>query len=91
MDKKTTGLYRKFDVRRTDGSDAPGGKHHQCAYFVLDLDHDPHAKAALAAYAKSCRSDFPVLADDLQSLVDGNGLMKARTFGIGVPPEDHQP
>jgi hypothetical protein len=36
--------------------------------LVLDLDHagsDPHAGAALAAYAFSCRSDDPRLADEL--------------------------
>lgn len=46
------GLYAKFIVRRTDGSDAPGGKHHGCDYFVLDVTHDKHAKAALAGNFK---------------------------------------
>ncbi|MBW4947595.1 hypothetical protein KZW06_28965, partial [Klebsiella pneumoniae] len=48
------GLYRKFDVRRIDGSDQPGGKHHDSEYFVLDLKHDLHARAALRAYAAVC-------------------------------------
>ncbi len=59
------GVFRKFDVRRTDGSDQPGGKHHGCRYFVLDLDHDPHAAAAMAAYAEDCKATHPVLSAEL--------------------------
>ena len=61
------GVFRKFDVRRVDGSDQPGGKHHGCEYFVLDVDHDPHAKASLAAYAQSCRLTHPDLSADMKS------------------------
>lgn len=61
------GLFRKFDVRRVDGSDQPGGKHHGCRYFVLDVDHDQHAHAALTAYAAACESSHPELAADLRS------------------------
>lgn len=61
------GLFRKFDVRRVDGSDLPGGKHHGCRYFVLDVDHDQHAHAALTAYAAACESSHPELAADLRS------------------------
>ncbi|HBT32008.1 MAG TPA: hypothetical protein DEB15_03800 [Pusillimonas sp.] len=60
------GLFRKFDVRRTDGSDHPGGKHHGCRYFVLDIDHDPYAQAALSAYAGVCEQSHPELAADLR-------------------------
>lgn len=66
MGDKTRGLYNKFQIRRIDGSSDPGGKHDGCDYFVLDLTHDPHAKAALLAYAKSCKSDYPLLAHDLR-------------------------
>lgn len=59
------GLYRKFEVRRVDGSDALGGKHHGCEYFVLDMTHDHHAPAALRAYAQSCASTHPHLSADL--------------------------
>jgi hypothetical protein len=68
-DKTQIGLYRKFDVRRTDGSSEPGGKHAGCNYFVLDVTHDPHAISALRAYAESCRSQFPLLAADLDRMV----------------------
>lgn len=60
------GLFHKFDVRRVDGSDAPGGKHHGCRYFVLDVDHDPHAVDALIAYANACEKTHPALATDLR-------------------------
>jgi hypothetical protein len=59
------GLFRKFNVSRTDGSSAPGGKHAGCEYFVLDVDHDPHAKAALAAYALAVGATHPALAADM--------------------------
>ncbi|RFP32461.1 hypothetical protein D0T21_09690 [Duganella sp. BJB476] len=59
------GMFRKFDVRRVDGSDAPGGKHHGCRYFVLDMDHDMHAGPALAAYAESCRASHHALSDEM--------------------------
>jgi hypothetical protein len=61
------GLYPKFRVRveRADGRSGPGEKHHTCEYFVLDLDHDPHAYEAIRAYIASCRRQFPKLADDL--------------------------
>lgn len=61
------GLFRKFDVRRVDGSDEPGRKHHGCRYFVLDVDHDPHAVAALDAYATACETTHPDLANDLRN------------------------
>ena len=68
MGDKTRGLYQKFVVTRTDGSSAPGGKHEGCEYFVLDPAHDPHAKAALLAYAESCKLDYPLLAHDVRAL-----------------------
>jgi hypothetical protein len=65
---KDRGLYHKFDVTRTDGSSAPGGKHENCRYFVLDLDHDPFADECLRIYAQQCRRNFPTLADDITSI-----------------------
>jgi hypothetical protein len=60
------GLFHKFDIRRVDGSDRPGGKHYGCRYYVLDLTHDQHAPAAMRAYAAACRSTHPLLADDIE-------------------------
>lgn len=70
LDKRDRGIYDKFRVERTDGRSEPGEKHDGCRYFVLDVDHDPHAPAALLAYAESCRGDgHEALADDLETLV----------------------
>lgn len=63
---KEIGLYEKYRVERCDGSSEEGGKHEDCRYFVLDLTHDPHAAPALRAYAKSCATDYPMLAFDLR-------------------------
>ena len=71
MGDKTRGIYNKFQVTRTDGSSNPGGKHHGCFYFVLDIDHDPHAIPALEAYAASCAADYPLLALDIRALAIG--------------------
>lgn len=68
MDDAQKGLYRKYEVRRTNGSSEAGGKHEHCRYFVLDLDHDAHAAPALRAYADSCEAGFPALAADLRKL-----------------------
>lgn len=66
------GLYRKFGpIRRTDGRDEPGQKHENCRYFVLDIDHDIHARAAIEAYAKSCKEEYPLLAADLERWLKG--------------------
>lgn len=69
MGDKSRGIYAKYRVTRTDGKSEPGQKHADCDYFVLDLDHDPHAKAALKAYADSCRAEYPLLADDLDQML----------------------
>ena len=69
--KKEQGLYRKFEVRRTDGKDAPGEKHHGCEYFVLDATHDPAAIPALIAYAKYVGANgYPQLAEDIGKRID---------------------
>ena len=68
-DDKQRGLYRKYDVRRTDGSSDKGRKHERCAYYVLDLEHDEFAIPALKAYAKACRKEFPALADDIDRII----------------------
>jgi hypothetical protein len=74
MGDKTQGMYQKFTVIRNDGSSADGGKHAGCDYFVLDLSHDPHAIPALSAYADSCRDEYPLLADDLDQIIETAGI-----------------
>lgn len=68
-DQHARGLFHKFTVSRTDGRDQPGEKHHGADYFVLDLSDDPHAIPAVAAYAESCATDYPQLAEDLRSKI----------------------
>lgn len=63
------GLHEKYHVVRTDGQSGFGGKHYQCSYFVLDLDHDPFALAALKAYEKACRKTYPTLAKDIKAQI----------------------
>ena len=65
VDDTDQGFYEKFEVNREDGRSAEGEKHEDCEYFVLDLDHDPHAIPALRAYAESCSASHPKLASDL--------------------------
>lgn len=77
MPAEQQGLFRKFHVRRVDGSDEPGGKHFGCNYFVLDLTHDQHAPAAMRAYAQSCQETHPELAQDI---VDEFGASEAGSF-----------
>ena len=64
------GLYDKFIVKRTDGTDVPGQKHHGCRYFVIDMTHDNHAPAALEAYAEACKITRPRLAMDIWEWLD---------------------
>lgn len=71
MVDKTRGLYDKFIVERTDGKSAPGQKHHDCRYFVLDIDHDPNAIPALRAYGKACMSEYPNLSRDIAGILYG--------------------
>lgn len=79
MDKHKAGLFNKFNVERTDGKSAPGQKHEECEYFVLDIDHDPHALPALKAYADSCEADYPVLAKDLRAKLPAQAEPKGET------------
>lgn len=70
MEKPNEGIKRKYEVRRTDGSSIPGGKHSGCSYFVLDINHDEFSLAALKAYAEACKSKLPALAVDLMQIVN---------------------
>ena len=72
-EKRVIGIYRKFEVSRTDGSSESGRKHENCQYFVLDLTHDKFSKTAITAYADACESEYPELARDLRETV---GRMK---------------
>lgn len=83
-DKVHRGLYAKFTVTRTDGTDAPGGKHEGCDYFTLDLTHDEYAAPALLAYADACRAKYPALARDLRQ--EANAIRLRRCTGLFPSP-----
>lgn len=78
---KSRGVYRKYKVTRTDGSSRKGGKHENCAYYVLDLEHDEFALPALRAYAKACKKQFPALAKDLLDILDAPRPCGCRAVG----------
>jgi hypothetical protein len=68
MGDKNRGIYEKYKVERTDGKSAPGQKHENCRYFVIDLDHDKYAYQAIRAYAIACNSEYPKLSKDLEDI-----------------------
>lgn len=71
----------KFVVRRSDGSSRKGKKHHDCEYFVLDINHDPFATAALKAYAVACSVAYPQLAKGLETLIAKNIRLTRERYG----------
>lgn len=87
MGDPNRGIYQKFIVTRTDGKSAPGEKHADCEYFVLDIHHDKHAKAALLAYAKSCKSEYPLLAHDVRAMAI---LTERPALETAVEPEPYK-
>lgn len=86
VDKAAAGLYPKYRVERTDGTDQPGGKHEGCRYFVLDLDHDFNAIPALMAYAARAEEKYPVLAKDLRQAARDLEAARREAEGEGPPP-----
>ena len=79
-EQKNTGLYRKFNVTRVSD---PDGKHVDCKYFVIDLNHDKYAVPALRAYAQACYSDLPELAIDLLRTIERIERNEERPKGLG--------
>jgi hypothetical protein len=67
---RTRGLYRKYVVYRTAPSGAGPLTEVTEPCFVLRYLTDPHARAALAAYADSCEQDYPNLATDLRHALE---------------------
>lgn len=65
-DDKTRGLYGKYIVTKSsDPEDCSAN------YFVLNLGRDPFALPALKAYAEACAEEYPLLARDLQVVIQG--------------------
>lgn len=63
------GLYRKFEVHRTDGRDQPGGDRAGAEYIVLDLTYCPFARAAALVYADKMAVDYPQAAAELRAVI----------------------
>ncbi len=81
-DYNQPGLQPRYLVHKVNDS---AGKHKACRYFVLDPQHDPIARAALARYAQVARAEgHAELADDLDDWVDS-------TSPRGVPTSDDTP
>lgn len=57
-------FFQKFHVTRANGDPV------EYPWFVLCYARDPHARAALAAYADSCEAELPGLARDLRAELD---------------------
>jgi len=73
MEDTEKGIYEKYIViRRNDTAK----KHADCAYFVLDLNHDKFAIPALAAYAKACEGEYPLLAFDILQFLESKDAYK---------------
>lgn len=72
VDDRERGLYRKYELTRVNED---GSHLFQVftPFFVLRYDSDPHARAALVAYAESCRSEYPQLANHLFAEVTTHG------------------
>lgn len=64
------GVYSKYTVTRNNDT---VGKHKDCEYFVLDINHDPYAKHALVSYAAACAATHPELSKDM-----------IQRYGLGV-------
>lgn len=58
---RSSGLYRKYHVTRTDGAGHMGGD----KFFVLNYGKCKHSRAALEAFADSCAEELPLLAKDI--------------------------
>ena len=71
------GLYQKYTVKRTDGRDALGERHHGCKYLVLDLTHDKYARIAAVYYAQRIINVNPTFSKELYDWATDIGLQAA--------------
>lgn len=64
-DSEPKGIYGKYEIRKTDGTETDP----KAVYFVLRLDTDPWARAAIREYARACQGEQPELAVDIWKLL----------------------
>jgi len=62
------GIYAKYDVKRRND---PSGRHADCRFFVLDPEHDIHARGALETYQDLVGGEYPHVAADIAEWLDG--------------------
>lgn len=60
------GLFEKYVVSKADGSEVDP----EAMYFVLRLDTDPAARAAVMTYADACAAVDGILAQELRNLIE---------------------
>ncbi|WP_186155035.1 hypothetical protein [Burkholderia gladioli] len=77
---------RRYEARVADGSDTPPTAIRKTEFFVLDLTGDPHAPAAMAAYARACAATRPNLAADMLERFDAGDTAEA-----AAEPADNSP
>lgn len=68
---------RRYEARVADGSDTPPTAIRKTEFFVLDLTSDPHAPAAMIAYARACSATHPDLAADMLERFDAGDTVEA--------------
>ena len=71
MSTQPEGRYHKFEVRRVDGRDQPGGDREGAEYMVLDLTHCPFARAAGLLYADKMAVEYPKAAAEFRAMIEG--------------------
>lgn len=59
------GIFDKYKVEKRDGTPIDP----KARYFVLRVDTDRHARAALMMYAESCQDENPQLFQDIATLL----------------------
>jgi hypothetical protein len=67
-------LFGKYEIKKVHGETDPNAQ-----YFVLRIDTDPAARAALLVYADQIKDDDPEFAKELQAWVfvyTGSNLTK---------------
>ncbi|NIE83761.1 MULTISPECIES: hypothetical protein [unclassified Burkholderia] len=68
---------RRYEARVAAGSNTPATAIRETEFFVLDLTSDPHAPAAMIAYARACASTRPELAADMLKRFDAGDSAEA--------------
>lgn len=63
-DYRDGGLRRKYKIEKASGEPVDP----EAVYFVLRVDEDPHARAALRAYADSVEQENATFAEELRYL-----------------------